>query len=552
MVTGLFQRPHTQITPRSAALATAAALILCAGSFLSVAATCNDIGWTWDEVYYFSSSELQIDWFRALCSWLAGDGTKAVLSREVLDAYWQWDLHHNPHPPLYKILASLGLLFFRDMLGDRAAFRMASALLAGMLVLFLFRAVRKRYGSLPAAYAGAALLLMPRFFGHAHLATTEIPVAAFWLFSCCAFWHGRESVRGSVLLGLILGCALAVKFTAVLIPLPFLLWAITYREKKALRNIACMCMISPLVALALNPGWWYDPIDKITAYITMSLSRAETIPLRTFFLGKAYLFSPPWYYPLVMTAVTVPAATLCTIALGAVRFCRKGLLRPYDALFLCPVPFILVVVMLPQSPVHDGVRQFFAVFPFLAYAAAAGYYHLGTLSARLPLRPVMQRCVWTGCLAALVLQPALQLLKSHPYELSYYNGLIGGLQGAYRKGMEITYWFDAVNDRFLEGLSRAVPDGASVSVWPHNPDYFIFLQEHKKIKQTIRFVAPEITGSVYNDRLQLIFSPQKPDFLILVSRLGEFNPLYRYIFTRGTPLFSLKHEGVPLAAIYRW
>jgi hypothetical protein len=46
--------------------------------------------------------------------------------------------------------------------------------------------------------------------------------------------------------------------------------------------------------------------------------------------------------------------------------------------------------------------------------------------------------------------------------LSYYNELIGGPRGAWHAGFEITYWYDAFNDRTLREISERLPEGATV------------------------------------------------------------------------------------------
>ena len=54
----------------------------------------------------------------------------------------------------------------------------------------------------------------------------------------------------------------------------------------------------------------------------------------------------------------------------------------------------------------------------------------------------------------LVLAPAAwQLIRVHPFELSYYNELIGGPRGAWRRGFELAYWYDAFNDQTLAEMN---------------------------------------------------------------------------------------------------
>ena len=42
----------------------------------------------------------------------------------------------------------------------------------------------------------------------------------------------------------------------------------------------------------------------------------------------------------------------------------------------------------------------------------------------------------------------------HPFGLSYYNELVGGLPGAERLGLELTYWNDPVDQLLLDELGR--------------------------------------------------------------------------------------------------
>jgi hypothetical protein len=79
-----------------------------------------------------------------------------------------------------------------------------------------------------------------------------------------------------------------------------------------------------------------------------------------------------------------------------------------------------------------------------------------------------------------VLGPAAwQLTRIHPYELSYYNELVGGPRGASRAGFELSYWFDAFNDRTIAEINERLPQGATVDfLSPMTyPETFTLLQE---------------------------------------------------------------------------
>ena len=124
--------------------------------------------------------------------------------------------------------------------------------------------------------------------------------------------------------------------------------------------------------------------------------------------------------------ITVPAAVLGAGAVGIVwgfRRIRRDRLPFYFLIHLLTLP---VVRMFP-TPAHDGVRLFLPSFFFLAAFAGWGTVWLADLltqSVRIPsrfARPVLA-CVVLG-------SAALALIRIHPYELSYYNELIGGPRG---------------------------------------------------------------------------------------------------------------------------
>ena len=90
-----------------------------------------------------------------------------------------------------------------------------------------------------------------------------------------------------------------------------------------------------------------------------------------------------------------------------------------------------------RIPVYDGERLFLHVFPAWAMLIGLGFSRIwqrwGTGHAR--------RILLSGFLLA----QGFGTLALHPFELSYYNLLTGGLAGAEKLGLELTYWSDAVD-----------------------------------------------------------------------------------------------------------
>ena len=140
----------------------------------------------------------------------------------------------------------------------------------------------------------------------------------------------------------------------------------------------------------------------------------------------------------------------------ALRNARRDRIPLYFLVHLVTLP----VVRMLDTPAHDGVRLFLPTFFFLAAFAGWGAVGIADGLARLVRAPATPA---RALMAALVLVPAgWQLVKVHPFELSYYNELIGGPRGAWKAGFELAYWWDAFNDRTIAELNERLPRGATV------------------------------------------------------------------------------------------
>jgi hypothetical protein len=554
---------HHNSTVKNFRKSTAWALF--AVSLILLATTIEDIGITWDEVYYFESSQLHIAWVEQVLTGFTHGDFSAGFGKEAIDRYWRHDLYHNPHPPLHRILSSITLYFFRPFMNELTAYRLAPVLCFSLLIAGLFWITSGFYGYTAGLFSALSLLLTPRLFGHAHIAATDIPLATLWFFSTYTFLKSMSSTKWTLAFGVTFGLALSTKFTALIIPLPLALWALAYRRRKALRNLLSAAVISSLVVLVLNPGWWYDTPQRIYEFIDASLSRADALPISTFYLGENYLYFLPWHHPLVMVAVTTPAIILLLSVVGAIRGIRCARKDSWAALCLLSVIIPMATFMLPPAPGHDGVRQFLLIFPFLAVFSGLGFtvlseYLLVRVAKRIP--PLTGAAATKSLyviLAILCLGPlALKLWSIHPYHLSYYNQLIGGLKGAQSLGMELTYWFDAMNTEFLEAAHEKIPQDAVIALWPPNRDYIKFLKDRGLMRKDLRLTEPKSMELSYEldaatneaARTRIVARPQQFDFLILLFRLSTFSKLQWIITGNEKPVLSVKADDVPILALY--
>lgn len=318
-------------------------------------------------------------------------------------------------------------------------------------------------------------------------------------------------------------------------------------ERPALEIWTAILAFAPVVGWLGNPAWWRETLTRLTHYYMLNTDRRGSLPdIRILYDGRIYEFSLPWHNGWVLLGITVPVAILTASLLGliyAFRNMRRDLIPLYFVVHLAALP---VMRMFP-TPAHDGVRLFLPTFFFLAAMAgwgavwlADGFSRLARAKSLLPLRIVV---------AALVLAPsAWQLVKIHPYELSYYNELIGGPRNAWRAGFELTYWYDAFNPPTIDAVNAKLPPNARVDLMNEktNPMTFGELQALGGLRADIVFGASEIDTFPYV--FQLALDSKSSPFTRL---LHAMTPWYasRPPQLDGAPVFIVAD---PLAVSRAW
>lgn len=492
-----------------------------------------EVGVTWDEPNYFASVER----IQAWTARVAGGEWREAMRPGSIRAAWDADRYFNPHPPFYKIGMAATEAAFGGMTADPTGYRLFSLACFALLVAFVTGATGRLAGATAGAAAGVALILMPRVFGHAHVAATDMPLTLSWFAATVAWFFfvrdggNRWLVAGAVALGL----GMATKFTAFLLPVPLAAWMlVAARSRRSVLALTAGVGLALLVAIAVNPAAWPDPLAYQVRLFEESLGREATVPISTFYDHRSYTFVVPWDHAIVMTIVTLPVPTLALAALGALSAPRGArVLRGFLGLCLAQVMFWWALLALPGSPNHDGVRLWLPMFPFVAVVAGAGFDVLS--------RAVRTRFRGAAATAGVALlatlfayPPALATIRTAPYYLSYYGETIGGLAGADRQGMEVTYWFDAFTAAFRTRAETTLPDSAIVVAHP-NHEYYEQLQAIGLLRPDLRFVADP-----------------PGDYLLLLARKAMFDPRWTAVYRSAPPLLAAEYDGVELVGLYAW
>ncbi|HEY7460680.1 MAG TPA: glycosyltransferase 87 family protein [Gemmatimonadota bacterium] len=502
------------------------------------AATLTAYGPVSDEGNYFESSRRLAGWVGYLGRSLAAGEPARAFADPVLDETWRWGGPRIPHPPFSRELAALsGMLFFGRM-DPISAYRVLGILVAALLVGGVAAWGARRAGPAAGLCAGAAFLFFPRVFAHAHFADTDFLLSALVFFSL--FWaaEGRRAPMAGA--GVLWGLALATKFSAVLLPLALLPWLFLFRRTE-LRRLPAFALAALVAFAAVNPVLWVHPLEGLREYAQMGLGRRhmDIAQLPTFYLGRLYVFRPPWHYPLVMLALTAPLGILLLAGAGGAAGLARRASRPVAAMCLLVTLCFIGALEAPAAPLHDDVRLFLSVFPFLALLAGlgAGWALAGfaTAASASPAGSVARRQV-VGALAvaAALGGAALATARLHPFQASYFNALAGGVSGADRLGLEVTGLKEVLSRDVYADLNRVLPPGATLDGGP-------FLYEDLLFAQDLGWLAPRVG-----------VRPGPPaDYVLVVNRRGWLRASDRALLHFAPAAYALTVDGIPLVALFR-
>jgi hypothetical protein len=189
---------------------------------------------------------------------------------------------------------------------------------------------------------------------------------------------------------------------------------------------------------------------------------------------------------------------------------------------------------------HDGIRQMLSVLPFIAALAGAGFHVVATwlqglAQSNLRMRGIDNVPVKIYGILFLLLGfgPALDLYLSHPYQLSFYNRFVGGIRGAYERGLETTYFLEALTPAFLRMMNEKLPKNASVNASFANT-MLAYYQKESLLRRDLKITA------------------QGPfDYLVLVNRRSALSARERSLVdAAANPYISVQLAGVPLASVF--
>ncbi|HYY52609.1 MAG TPA: hypothetical protein VE755_07045, partial [Myxococcales bacterium] len=296
----------------------------------------------------------------------------------------------------------------------------------------------------------------------------------------------QPRARSGAWLGVLFGCALAVKHNAWLLPPVLLLHALLLprgMRHRALRTLPWL-LLGPVVLFVAWPLLWHDPLRHLADWIAF---HTHHVHYAWYYLGRELRGPPfPIFYPFVLLALTLPLPQVALLAAALVKlawdFAQRAI-SPLRLLELALAAAAILPFMIRTTPIFGGIKHWLAFVALLCPEAA----HLLSRSAELAVAAGLRRA-WAFALAAVAaLLPGLwQIAHVHPYGTSAYGELAGDIPGAASLGMQRQYWSNNVT-AVLPWLNAHAPRGARVFFHEVNYQSYRAYQQAGMLRSDIQY-----------------------------------------------------------------
>ena len=213
----------------------------------------------------------------------------------------------------------------------------------------------------------------------------------------------------------------------------FYLW-VKNRSKFIATSISYLGF-SFIVAYFTWPGLWANPILGIFK----SIFRVSTFSWggKVLFLGETISPNnlPAIYFPTLMAIqFTIPALILFFV--GIATFLKN---MPEDesdtTLFIIFITWFilpLLAIMILNPTIYDNFRHFLFITPPIFLFSGLGLKFI--------LSKIRNKTLSMIFVLAILLPGIIGIINLHPYQYIYYNSIIGGVEGAFRR-FETDYWY---------------------------------------------------------------------------------------------------------------
>ena len=406
----------------------------------------NDFGLTWDTSAHLEYGQRTLNYYQTGFSYAKSFEKGNIADKgpgfTFLSAFVHWLFGLEPLRIWHLLISFFAILTLPP--------------LAGIGKLFGHQRV--------AFFAVLALLLMPRFVGHAFTNPIDIPFACAvcWsMFAMLRLYHNNRF--GKVNLAF---CALSIGFALGIRPggmfLFFymatigLLWVLQAGSstnghtffKKIFSLGVRIVIVFVLAWIVMISFWPYAHQSPILNPIGAAQEAKNYILVYpVLFSGKIFMSDHlPWYYMLWFLIISTPISILLLISVGFIigltdqfrswRSSRSLMIFGVQLWTLFPVLYFIAFT----PNVYDGIRHILFIVPGLALFAGLGADYLFQ-----QMRKYIGRITAVMVTITILVLSIGSIFTMHPYQTSYFNVLAGASNTLHNR-YETDYWVSSYKE----------------------------------------------------------------------------------------------------------
>ena len=324
--------------------------------------------------------------------------------------------------------------------------------------------------------------------------------------------------------GLILGFSITNRSLGVTAGGFVLLYLWVKNRSKFLAASISYLGFSFFVAYITWPGLWANPFLGIFK----SVFRVSTFEWggKVLFLGETIAPNnlPAIYFPTLMAIqFTIPALILFIVGIAvflknmAVDESETTLFIIFTIWFILP----LLAIMILNPTIYDNFRHFLFITPPIFLFAGLGLEYI--------LSKIRNETLSMILILAILLPGIIGIVNLHPYQYMYYNNIVGGVAGAFRR-FETDYWYTSYYECTQYINQAASTNDTILVIGPaHIVDYY----------------AREDLTIINYDKNDAENQFSVSDFAIISSRGNKD----QYLLSDGQTIYTVEKSGATLAVV---
>ena len=381
-----------------------------------------------------------------------------------------------------------------------------------------------------AFFAVLALLLMPRFVGHAFTNPKDIPFACAvcWsIFTMMRLYHKNRFGKWDLgVCGLTIGLALSMRPGGIFLFLYMVAIGVFWMLQRGVNRsgqriwemvcflglrISVIFVVAWIVMISFWPYAHQGPILNPIRSLLASSSFGVVYPV--LFRGTVHMSDQlPIYYMTWFLVICTPLNILLLSAIGfgggvaeqfrSWRSSRSLLI--FGVQFWILFPLLYFVFFTPN--VYDGIRHVLFILPGLALLAGLGADYLFQQMKKYS----GQITAWIAMIAILVLGIGA-MFTMHPYQMSYFN-VLAGKQNTIHTRYETDYWVSSYKEG-AEWINQRQKKN-------HRPLRVLIAANSLSSPCALRYLDKRISAHVIFEKTKKARLPEDFDYYLSTVRYG--------------------------------